>query len=333
MTGFTSPHNLDLLWLVVPVIVLFTWAAWRRRVLLSRMGDIDLISRLVPPRLRLRRMACATLTVAAVACIAVAMARPRGEPLEQTATVSGRDVAFLVDVSRSMLATDVAPSRLERSKLWIKDVLATLDGDRAALVAFAGTASIKCPLTLDRSFLEMQIDDLSPASVSRGGSLIGDAIRKTVNEVFMEESARHRDIIIFTDGEDQDSFPVEAARVAAERGIRIITIGLGSDTSGAPVPAPSDRPNAGFMVHDGKRVMSRLDAKVLSDIATASAGGAFLNVGTGTIELDRVYADLAANLPKAEIVVDKTTTYEELFQAPLLLAFILLALEAFIRDR
>lgn len=333
MTGFTSPANLELLWLVVPVICLFAWAAWRRRVLLSRMGDISLIDRLVPPRLRLRRAISALLTAAAVACIAVAMARPRGEPLEQKATVSGRDVAFLVDVSRSMLATDVAPSRLERSKLWIKDVLATLDGDRAALVAFAGTASIKCPLTLDRSFLEMQIDDLSPASVSRGGSLIGDAIRKTVNEVFMEESARHRDIIIFTDGEDQESFPVEAARVAAERGIRIITIGLGSDTSGAPVPAPSDRPNAGFMTHEGKRVMSRLDAKILSDIATASAGGAFLNVGTGTIELDRVYADLAANLPKAEIVVDKATTYEELFQAPLLLAFILLALEAFIRDR
>jgi Ca-activated chloride channel family protein len=333
MTGFSSPEKLELLWVIVPIACLFAWAAWRKRTLLSRMGDVALIGRLIPPGLRLRRAVSAALIIASVACIAIAAARPRGEPLEQTATVSGRDVAFLVDVSRSMLATDVAPTRLERSKLWIKDVLNTLDGDRAALVAFAGTASIKCPLTLDRAFLEMQIDDLSPSSVSRGGSLIGDAIRKTVNEVFMEETARHRDIIIFTDGEDQESFPVEAARAAAERGVRIITIGIGSDTTGAPVPAASDRPNPGFMTHQGERVMSRLDAKVLSDIATASAGGAFLNVGTGNIELDRVYADLAANLPKAEIVVDKTTVYEELFQAPLLLAFLLLALEAFIRDR
>lgn len=333
MTGFTSPESLELLWLLVPVVGLFVWAAWRRRSMLRRLGDLALVARLLPPGLRWRRATSACLILGAVACVVVAIARPRGEPLEQAATVSGRDVAFIVDVSRSMLATDVSPTRLDRCKLWIKDVLNSLDGDRAALVAFAGSTSIKCPLTLDRTFLEMQLDDLSPSSVARGGSLIGDAIRKTVNEVFAEESGRHRDILLFTDGEDQESYPVEAARAAAERGIRIITIGIGSDTAGSLVPGASDRPNPGYMTHEGQRVVSRMDPKTLSEIATASAGGAYLNVGTGTIELDRVYADLAANLPKAEIVVDKTTTYEELFQSPLLLAFALLALEALIRDR
>lgn len=333
MTGFLSPESFDLMWLLAPATCLFAWAAWRRRAALRRLGDLSLVAKLIPRGLRWRRVLSASLVMGAIACVVTAIARPRGEPLEQTSTVSGRDIAFVVDVSRSMLATDVAPNRLERCKVWIKDVIDSVDGDRTALVAFAGSPTIKCPLTLDRTFLEMQLDDLSPTSVARGGSLVGDAIRKTVNEVFAGDSTRHRDILLFTDGEDQESFPVEAAREAAEKGVRIITIGIGSDTTGAPVPGPSDRPNPGFVTHQGQRVMSRMDSKTLSEIATASAGGAHLNVGTGTIALDRVYADLTANLPKAEIVVDKTTTYEELFQTPLLIAFALLALEALIRDR
>ena len=333
MSGLIAPDQLILLWAAPVLLGFYFWAFARRRVAARRLGRMEMVSRLVPARLRARRAISAMLVILATIALVTGLARPRGAPIEQSATVSGRDVAFVVDVSRSMLATDVSPSRLDRCKVWIKDVLASLDGDRAALVAFAGAASIKSPLTLDRSFLEMQVEDLSPASVARGGSLIGDAIRKTINEVFAEETARHRDIILFTDGEDQESFPVEAARTAAEKGIRIICIGIGSDTTGAPVPGPSDRPSPVYMTHRGERVLTRLDASTLAEIASASAGGVFLNVGTGTIELDRVYADLAASLPKAEIRVDTTTTYEELFQLPLLLAFALLTLEVLFRDR
>lgn len=333
MTGLVAPDNLDLLWLAPALLALLVWASLRRRAIARSIGRVEMIGRLVPASLAWRRAVSATLVLLSCVAIVAGLARPRGEPIEQSATVSGRDVAFVVDVSRSMLATDVSPTRLDRCKVWMKDVLDTLDGDRAALVAFAGTASIKCPLTLDRTFLEMQIDDLAPGSVARGGSLIGDAIRKAVNEVFAQDSTRHRDIILFTDGEDQESFPVEAARAAAEKGIRIIAIGIGSDTTGSPVPAPTDRPNPEYLSHRGERVVSRLNPTTLAEIATASAGGVFLNVGTGTIELDRVYADLARHLPTSEIRVDSTTAFEEIFQIPLLIAFVLLALEGLIRDR
>ncbi len=333
MTSFGAPEQLELMWLLVPVVLLLQWAAWRRRAALRRLGDAQLLRRLSPVGLKRRRLASAAMTTAAIACIVVAIARPRGSPIEQQTTASGRDVVFLVDVSRSMLASDVAPNRLERCKIWIKDVLGTLENDRVALVAFAGSASVKCPLTLDRAFFLMQLEDLSPRSVPRGGSMIGDAIRKTTNEVFAERSTRHKDILLFTDGEDQESFPVQAAEIAAQRNIRIITIGIGSESSGSPVPADRERPNPEFVTHNGQRVVSRLMPRALADVAAASSGGVFLNVGTGNINLDRVYADLAASAPKEELVADKTTVYQELFQAPLILAFILLGLEVLIRDR
>lgn len=333
MTRFGDPASLDLLWLLVPAAGLLLWAWWRRRVATKRLADPALLARIAPYRLKLRRLASALLTLGAIASIAFALARPQGAAEEQTATASGRDIVFVVDVSRSMLATDLAPNRLERCKLWIKDMVSSLQGDRVGLVAFAGSATVKCPLTLDGAFFEMALEDLSPASVSRGGSMIGDALRKAVNEVFAEESGRHRDILLFTDGEDQDSFPTQAAELAAQKGIRIIAIGVGSEGSGSPVPAGKDRPGPDFVTYQGHRVMSRLNADALTEIATTSAGGVFLNVGTGTLQLDRVYADLSKNLPRAELVVDRTTTYEELFQTPLLIAFVLLCVEGLIRER
>ncbi|MBX3316918.1 MAG: VWA domain-containing protein [Phycisphaeraceae bacterium] len=333
MTPLGAPEHLSLLMLVPAILLLFFWAAWRRHTALRRMGDVSLVRRIVPAGLKRRRFASLILVSGAVVCLAVAMARPRGEPIEQETTASGKDIVFVIDVSRSMLAQDLVPNRLERTKLWIKDMLATLQGDRVALVAFAGSASVKCPLTLDRAFFLMQLEDLSPRSVPRGGSLIGDAIRKTVNEVFVEQSGRHKDILLFTDGEDQESFPIQAAEVAAARGIRIITIGIGSESDGAPIPSESDRGNPEFVTYGGQRVYSRLMPRLLADIASASAGGVFLSVGTGDLQLDRVYRDLSQSTRNEEIIADKTTTYEELFQIPLIAAFLLLLLEVLVRDR
>src|SRR5207248_2088929 len=124
-----------------------------------------------------------------------------------------------------MLAQDVAPSRLERTKIWINDLVGSLRGDRVSLVAFAGAAVVKCPLTLDYGYFRMSLEELSPGSVPRGGTLIGDAIRKTMSQVFDVGGAaasRHRDIILITDGEDHESFPVQAAEQAGKDGVRII---------------------------------------------------------------------------------------------------------------
>lgn len=331
MTLFANPFAFEWLWIAASLPLLALWAAWRRKRTLRKLADTSLLDRIAPGRRPWRRAACAFLaTLASVATI-LGMARPQGDPIEQAATISGRDVAFLIDVSQSMLAEDVVPTRLDRSKLWIRDLVATLNGDRVALIAFAGSATVKCPLTLDYAFFEMALDDLSPRSVARGGTMIGDAIRKTLSEVLTEEAGRFRDIILITDGEDQESYPVQAAQLAEERNIRIIAIGVGSD--GAPVPASRDRIGPEYVTYQGERVISGLKSQQLAEIAAASASGVYLNVGTDTLDLERVYADLVASAPRRVLDAQQTVAREELFQIPLLIALALLCVEGFIRDR
>src|SRR5690606_9702858 len=142
------------------------------------------------------------------------------------------------------------------------------------------------PLTSDYSFLRMMLDDLSTDSVSRGGSLIGDAIRRTLADLIpTEDDGRFRDIILITDGEDHDSFPVEAAQEAADRNVRLIVIGIGDHESGTPIPIIDERGRRTFLQHEGETVRSRLGEDQLRRIAAASRNGVYLPVRTGTIDL------------------------------------------------
>jgi len=236
----------------------------------------------------------------------------------------------VVDVSRSMLSRDVVPDRLSRTKLWINDLVNTIGGDRVGLVAFAGVPVVKCPLTLDHGFFRMELDELSPASAPRGGTLIGDAIRKAMTDVLEPGQGRHRDMILFTDGEDQGSFPVEAAKAAGEAGIRIIAVGIGSELEGSLVPADQAAENR-YVEHEGSQVRSRLDGTTLAAITNAAretgGQGVFLHVGTGTMDFDTVYRDLIASAEQGETSQLATVTYRELFPWFLGLAAICLVVE------
>lgn len=324
---FAHPEWLALLALA-PLMLLGAWLSARRRARALRLllGDSSL------PRLPRTGATWIRGTLAAigVAALAVAAARPQSDPVTEQVSVKGRDLVFVIDVSRSMLSRDVVPDRLGRTKLWINDLVNTIGGDRVGLVAFAGVPVVKCPLTLDHGFFRMELDDLSPASAPRGGTLIGDAIRKAMTDVFEPGQGRHRDIILFTDGEDQGSFPVEAARAAGEAGIRIIAIGIGSELEGSLVPAEQGAANR-YVEHDGSQVRSKLDGTTLEAVAKAAreAGGqgVFLNVGTGTIDLDTVYRDLIASAERAETAQLASVTYRELFPWFLGIAAACLALE------
>jgi len=310
MTGWGSP---EWLWSLaaLPMVAALLGVAWAaRRRALARFADVKLHRALGIHDRRLIQFISACLLLASLACVAIGLARPHGNPRSAEGKATGRDVVFVVDVSRSMLATDLTPTRLERAKLWIKDVSATLQGDRVAIVAFAGTSVVKCPLTLDYTFFSLALDELTPSSVSRGGTNIGDAIRRTLDDVFDTSRERPRDLILITDGDDQESFPVQAAEQAGERGVRIIALGLGDSATGAAVPAEG----SGVLRYKGERVLSKQDSGSLASIAQASAGGVYFNVGTGTIELDRVYRDLVQSAAGSEIEAPKTTVYDEYFQ-------------------
>ncbi len=331
-----APALAHALW-IAPALALVLWLSGARsRRLLRRFASPTMLASLassVSPR---RRLLKNTLIVVAAALAAAALARPQLGYEERTATRRGRDVVFVVDVSRSMLAADLAPNRLERVKLWMKDLVAAAEGDRVGLVAFAGAAVVRSPLTQDRAFLLMAIDELSPNAAPRGGTNIGDAIRKTIDQVFtidpehVDDRAPYRDIILITDGDDQESFPVDAARAAGDLGVRVIAIGVGSSGAGAPVPDP-DGP--GFTEYEGQTVRSALDPDSLAAIAAASDGGVFLNVGTGVIELDEVYRDLIAAAQQGDQGEATTRDYFERFAWVLVPAFVCLVLESLLSDR
>jgi Ca-activated chloride channel homolog len=320
-------QNPEWLWaglLVCALAVVLVWAGWRRRRAIRQFLGVGAEE---GGRAWMVRGLKGWALVLATGFVVLSVARPQSDPQEQKVSVSGRDVVFLVDVSRSMLAQDVKPSRLERTKLWIKDLASTLQGDRVGLVAFAGASSVKCPMTLDYGFFTLAVDELSPRSVPRGGTLIGDAIRKTLTDLFGDQPGTARDIVLITDGEDHESFPVEAARHAAELGVRIIAIGIGSD-EGAAVPEGEKGGGSQGVEFEGRQVRSKLEAGTLSQIAQASAKGVFLNVGTGTIDLDTVYHQLVDSAEKMQREDKAVVRYREHYQWLLGAALLLLAMDA-----
>ena len=321
------------LWWVIPLLgAVYFYAATKRRRALEQFTEPGLLPQINTTLSSGRRRWKTALLLAGFACAVVALARPAWNPAPREVRRSGRDVVFLLDVSKSMLAKDLAPNRLERAKLAMVDTIERLQGDRVALVAFAGTAVIKCPLTLDYGFFRLALSDISPASVSRGGTLIGDAIRKAIGEVFDEGRKGFRDLILITDGEDHESFPVEAAKMLGEQGIRLIAIGLGDENQGRRIPVTSGGRKT-FLQYNGQEIWSKLDAATLRQMVNATPGGRYLNVATGAIDLGDVYVKLIASAEKTELGSMEIERYEEKFQVFLGLAFLLLCLEMAVSER
>lgn len=329
-------HNLAMLnwlWLVPLALALAVHAGRRRRAALALFIEAGILDRIKISVSPVRRRWKTALALAAVALTAVGLARPGWNPEAETIERRGRDVVFLLDVSRSMLAEDLAPNRLERAKLAIQDAVEGLQGDRVGLVVFAGNALVKCPLTHDYGFFKLMLEDVSTESISRGGTMIGDAIRKTLEEVFDEQFKQYKDLILITDGEDHDSFPVEAAKAAGERGVRIIAIGLGDENEGRRIPITDEQGRKTFVKYQGQEVWTRLDADTLRQMVNMTPGGKYLNVATGAIDLGAVYRQLIASAEKKELESRTVKKYQERFQIFLFFAFALLLGEMMLSER
>jgi len=178
------------LWLLFVVVVVllpgYVWCFWRKRQTLRILASIETLKKINVSVSLQKQIFKAALLLAAFVSITVALTEPKWNPRTKKIKHKGRDIAILLDTSRSMLAEDIKPSRIERSKIAIADLLETLAGDRVAIVTFAGNSTIKCPLTQDYAFVRMALSDVTTESTSRGGTMVGDAIRKAVAEVFDE---------------------------------------------------------------------------------------------------------------------------------------------------
>ncbi|MFC1677420.1 VWA domain-containing protein [Planctomycetota bacterium] len=326
------------LWLLftVPVILIpaYIWCFWQKAKALRILACNEMLKKInVSVSLR-KQIFKALLLIVGFVSIVIALTEPKWNPQAQRIKRQGRDVCILLDTSRSMLAEDIKPNRLERSKIAIRDLLETLKGDRIAIVTFAGNSTVKCPLTQDYAFVRMALADISTESSSRGGTMIGDAIRKATEEVFDKQSREYKDIILITDGEDHDSFPVQAAEKAATDGIRIIAIGLGDEDQGGRIPVTGPNGEKTFLKYNGQEVWSKVDGDMLREVVYAADGGKYLSVEPGTtLDLGQIYESLIASAQKRQLESTTMLKYDEKFQIFVALGLVLIICEVFISER
>jgi Ca-activated chloride channel family protein len=323
-----------MLWLLaitVPVLSLFLWWSWRKRqVLIAQFVQSRLLAHLTVGLSRPIQKARMILLVLATGLLILTLAEPEWGFAWEQAKQRGLDIVVAIDTSRSMLAEDIAPNRLQRAKLAALDLMKLAHRDRLGLVAFAGTAFLQCPLTLDDEAFRQSVNQLDVGIIPQGGTALAEAIQ-TAETAYKEEGENHRVLILFTDGEDHDSGALEAAQKAASAGLRIFTIGVGTP-NGELLRQKDDKGNLTYIKdEDGNVVKSRLNERLLTQIATAASG--FYMALSGANTMERLYASGLAPLPKSEIKTKLIKQYHERFQWPLGLAILLLLLEVFLPDR
>jgi len=309
---FYHPWILYLL-LIVPLI-LAAMILWDRRVrvLLRRFGEDSLVqwTRVAPPAwvTRLAR----GLLLLVFSLLILALARPQwGEKVEEVRR-KGLDIYLVLDVSASMDAADIKPSRLEAARGEITAFLELLQGDRVGLICFSGEPALICPLTTDDSALKIFLDSADTSTISRPGTAIAAAIQAAI-KAFDPVEKRYRLVILLTDGEDHEGQVMDAARKARDEGVTIYTIGIGTET-GELVPVRDQEGQFREWKKDdaGQVVQTRLDAGVLQEVATLT-GGTFFAMTSGGGELKTIAEEIAA-MDKKEVRSRMRTTYEERYQ-------------------
>ena len=274
---FGNPQWIWCLALLPALASVYVWSLHRSRVLIAKVVAPRLRSQLAGSVCLSRRVFRALLLLLAMVGVILALAQPRYGFIEKETKQMGRDVVIALDTSKSMLATDIAPDRLTRAKLFSQDLMRFLKGDRVGLIAFAGSAFLQAPLTLDYSAVTNSLDEIDTNVIPKGGTNIAAAIA-TAREAFGKAEGQTRALVILTDGEELDADGIAAAKQAASEGIRIFTIGIGS-TAGSLIPMRTQDGRQDF-VRDasGKPVNSKLDAARLNEIAQAT-GGFFVSIG------------------------------------------------------
>lgn len=322
------PTWLLLWWLLPAIVALVVYSGRRRLAAAMAFAEPDSHGRLLPAIERSRGWFKSAVLILALGLLIAGLARPRWGVYFENIQARGVDLFVLLDVSRSMLADDVIPNRLEHAKSDIRDLLQQLTGDRVGLIVFAGASVVKVPLTTDHGFFLTALEEVDTSSAPRGGSLIGDAIRKAL-ESLEPRADRDQVLVLITDGEDQDSFPAEAAKQAAERGVKIFTVGLGDTSEGRRIPVRDERGNQVFLKQDGQEVWSKMDEKLLREIAL-STGGAYVPAQTRAYDLGAIYRDRLAQLARGEISAQKRKRYREQYQIFLVAGFVLLLMESLV---
>ncbi len=331
---------IHLAWLIPALLLIYLYSFYRKRVALNIFASSEVLGHLIPSVSWGRQWAKAALVLGGVLALAVGIARPQwGSDIEEIHR-KGIDLVVCLDLSQSMLAEDVPPHRLDWAKADLNELLGGLTGDRIALVAFAGRAEIRSPLTFDYGFFRRILGELKVGSVALGGTAIGLAISKSL-ECFQDEVKNHKAILLITDGEDHEAYVRDAAEKARDKGVRIFSIGVGDTGEGKRIPITDGQGNQVYLKDkEGKEVWTKMNPRVLLEAAQVTDGGyapAYLRKegdlrGAVTTVRD-IYGKIVEKVRKKELEGAKEERYKDRYQWFLALGWVLLALEPLVRTR
>ena len=326
MFNFQHP---EYLWLLgaVPVLwlLLFLYQHWRRKAL-ARLGDT---SRLMPPFSELRFWAKGGLLTLALIFLALAWANPQGGAKKQTATQKAADVFIAMDISQSMLCRDIAPSRLELTKIFAQKLVQTLEGERIGLIFFAGNAFLAVPLSTDYPFILQSIQSASPDLLTEQGTAIASAL-ELAGKSFEADPGGGRGIVLVTDGETHDEEALDAAQKSFESGTVIFAVGAGT-SQGGPIPTSDWEGSQYKRDEKGEVVRTRLNEDLLRKIARAG-GGQSLSISQSDRAVTVIEREVAG-LEKRNLEVRSMDEMESWYQWFLLPALLFFGLEAAISLR
>lgn len=317
---------------LVPFMVLFFALTEKAKLKAKqKFSNLKLLSVLADTHSQKKVRWKKAFTLFSVLLVVLCLARPQWGSKLVEVKKQGIDIIFAVDVSLSMLAEDTPPSRLERAKLEVSDFIDKLKGDRVGLVVFAGAAHISCPLTLDYRAVQLFLDNIQAGVITTPSTNIAEAIR-TSALAFSQKEKKYKVLVLVSDGEDQGNQPAGAAQEAAQEGIRVYTIGVGTP---AGEPIPLREPGGKFLGYKkdekGAPVLSRLDEKTLAEIARIGQGK-YLSLARGGYDLDQIYTEISG-MEKKELAGTLAVEYLDRYQIFLFWAILFLTLDLFMTDR
>jgi Ca-activated chloride channel family protein len=328
---FEQVAYFHLLWVALLLAGVAAYGFYRKRQALSRFATANLLNALMPGISLGRQKLKAGLVVLAFAFTVLAATDPRWGKDIVDLQRRGIDLIVCLDVSRSMLAEDIAPNRLQRAKLEIGEMLREMHGDRVGLVTFAGDAVLSCPLTINYGAYRMTLNELSPRSTGRGGTLIGKAV-SLATDSFTDKVRGHKAILLVTDGEDQESLPVEAAKAAFDQHeIRVFTVGLGDLERGARIPI-GDKNQQQFLQYKGQQVWSKMNDAVLKEMAVVG-GGAYFPVGTREFAWTEILDHVREKVESREFETSRKELYRAQYPWFAGAALLVLLIETLLTDR
>ncbi|MCR4032838.1 MULTISPECIES: vWA domain-containing protein [Flavobacterium] len=317
--------------ILIPIVVcIFLFNMYWKRRKQQEFGDLEMVKRLSPEKSVFKPVLKIVVILLALTCLIIGLVNPKIGTKMETVKREGIDIVFAVDVSKSMLAEDVAPSRLAKSKQLVSQIINQLGSDRIGIVAYAGSAFPVLPITSDYSVAKMFLQSMSPDMVSSQGTSLDEAIRLSTT-YFDEKSKTSKLLILISDGEDHSEGATSAAEEANKIGMKIITIGVGTEKGGT-IPLKENGVVRGYQKdQNGETVTTKLNQEGLKTIAKATKGGYVY--GGSTKEVLEYVKNALNNIQKTEFEATQMAEFQSQFQWFIGFAFLLLFLDIFLLER